>query len=340
MKPARDIRAGFFCFNDCRFQICLRRNSQWTMAVIYAKRIAMSETLTRAKDFPAWLKKPWPVSYDLRTHRILDDLKLNTVCQSAECPNLGECWSRGAATFMILGENCTRSCNFCAVKTGRGESLESLSDEPARVAQATKHLGLRHVVVTSVARDDLKDEGADHFARVIRTLREYCGAKLVIEVLVPDFHAREDCIRMVAGAAPNVFNHNTETIERLHVPVRPQGSYRRSLKVLELAKRSYPAVTTKSGLMVGLGETPDEVKAALRDLRSVGCEILTLGQYLQPSPTHLPVHERVHPDVFKMYEEYALSIGFSAAACGPFVRSSYQAEQVMETAQAAPSTKL
>ena len=287
----------------------------------------------RAREFPSWLKKPWPAQYDMRTHRILEDLKLNTVCQSAECPNLGECWSRGAATFMILGENCTRSCNFCAVKTGRGESLEALADEPARVAQAVKQLGLRHVVVTSVARDDLPDEGADHFSRVIRTIKNYCGPELVVEVLVPDFHARENCIRTVAEAGPNVFNHNTETIERLHVPVRPQGNYQRSMKVLELAKNLNPAMTTKSGLMVGLGETSDEVRTVLRDLRSAGCDILTIGQYLQPSKTHLPVHEFVHPDVFKSYEDYALSIGFCAAACGPFVRSSYQAEQVLTNSE-------
>ena len=283
----------------------------------------------RAKDFPPWLKKPWPAQYDLRTHNILSDLKLNTVCQSAECPNLGECWSRGAATFMVLGESCTRSCNFCAVKTGRGESLESLADEPARVAQATKQLGLKHVVITSVARDDLKDEGADHFSRVILTVRQFCGPELVIEVLVPDFHAREECIRTVVEAKPNVFNHNTETIERLHTPVRPQGNYRRSLSVLQMAKRLDPSVTTKSGLMVGLGETQDEVLQVIRDLRAHACDILTIGQYLQPSKTHLPVAEHVHPDTFKRYEEYALSIGFSAAACGPFVRSSYQAEQVL-----------
>jgi lipoic acid synthetase len=283
----------------------------------------------RAKDFPPWLKKPWPAQYDMRTHRILEDLKLNTVCQSAECPNLGECWSRGAATFMILGESCTRSCNFCAVKTGRGESLESLADEPARVAQAVKQLGLKHVVITSVARDDLDDEGAGHFARVIRTVRQFCAPELVIEVLVPDFHSREDCIRIVIEAKPNVFNHNTETIERLHKPVRPQGNYRRSLTVLEMAKTFDPSVTTKSGLMVGLSESQDEVREVIRDLRAAKCDILTIGQYLQPSKTHLPVHEFVHPDVFKSYEEYALSIGFSAAACGPFVRSSYQAEQVL-----------
>jgi len=291
------------------------------------------EPRKRAKEYPEWLKKPWPAQYDMRTHRILEDLKLNTVCQSAECPNLGECWSRGAATFMILGENCTRSCNFCAVKTGRGESMEILADEPARVAQATKQLGLKHVVVTSVARDDLKDEGAGHFAQVITLLRSYCGPELVIEVLTPDFHAREDCLATVVAAKPNVFNHNIETTEALHKPVRPQGNYRRTLKVLETVKRLDATMTTKSGLMVGLGESQDDVKQVIRDLRGAGCDILTIGQYLSPSTTHLPVAERVHPDIFKTYELFALSIGFSAAACGPFVRSSYQAEQVLENAR-------
>ena len=288
----------------------------------------------RVRDFPEWLRKPWPMRYDTRTKDILARLKLNTVCQAAECPNLGECWNRGAATFMILGEKCTRACNFCAVTTGRGESLEALADEPQRVAEATKQLALRHVVVTSVARDDLPDEGAEHFARVIRALRAACGPQLVIEVLVPDFHAREECLATVLDARPDVFNHNTETIERLHTPVRPQGSYRRSLEVLRKVKQLQLDATTKSGLMVGLGETVDEVKATVRDLRTVGCEILTVGQYLRPSAAHLPVAEYVHPDMFKEYERYALALGFKAAACGPFVRSSYQAEHVLANAQA------
>ena len=291
-----------------------------------------SVTDSSKKDFPTWLKKPWPSRYDPRTKNILEGLKLNTVCQSAECPNLGECWSRGAATFMILGENCTRSCNFCAVKTGRGESLEALNDEPARVAQATKTLGLKHVVVTSVARDDLKDEGANHFARVIETLRDYCGPDLIIEVLTPDFHARLDCLQMVVDARPDVFNHNIETVERLHQPVRPQGNYRRTLDVLNKVKQLDPSMTTKSGLMVGLGESPEEVMKVIQDLHTAGCDILTVGQYLRPSKEHLAVAEYVHPDLFKKYEEFALKIGFRAAACGPFVRSSYQAEQVLERA--------
>jgi lipoic acid synthetase len=292
----------------------------------------MNEPRTRARQFPEWLKKPWPAQYDMRTHNILADLKLNTVCQSAECPNLGECWARGAATFMILGQSCTRSCNFCAVTTGRGEALETLSDEPARVAQATRQLGLKHVVVTSVARDDLPDEGAGHFAKVISALRKYCGPELIIEVLTPDFHARRGCLETVLGARPDVFNHNIETTEALHARVRPQGNYRRSLNVLRQAKQIAPAVTTKSGMMVGLGESSDDVRQVIGDLRSAECEILTIGQYLQPSKTHLPVHEYVHPETFKRFEEYALSIGFRAAACGPFVRSSYQAEQVLEDA--------
>ncbi|MCY3023792.1 MAG: lipoyl synthase [Planctomycetota bacterium] len=287
----------------------------------------------RRKQFPAWLKKPWPLQPDMRTQRVLQGLQLNTVCRSAECPNQGECWLHGTAAFLILGDCCTRACRFCAVRTGAGAPLEVLAEEPARVAQAAKQLGLKHAVVTSVTRDDLPDEGAGHFARVIQALREACGPQTTIEVLVPDFHAREDCIRAVLAARPDVFNHNLETVERLYGPVRPQGDYRRALKVLETARRVEPSLTTKSGLMAGLGETQDEVRGAIRDLRGVGCDILTIGQYLRPSAAHLPVAEYVPLDVFESYEQYALGLGFRAAACGPFVRSSYHAEAVLHDAR-------
>lgn len=290
--------------------------------------VSKNEGSSPRKAFPPWLKIKWPTRYDDRTKRLLDGLRLNTVCQSAECPNLGECWNRGTATFMILGEFCTRACHFCAVKTGRGESLESLADEPARVAQAAKELKLRHVVVTSVDRDDLDDEGAGHFARVIRSLRESCGEELIIEVLTPDFHAREDCLRTVLEAQPDIFNHNLETIRRLHPVVRPQAKYERSLEVIRKVRQLDPQRTTKSGMMVGMGETQDEMREALRDLRAAGCEILTVGQYLSPSKDHHPVAEFVTPEVFTAYREYAMELGFHAAFCGPFVRSSYQAEQV------------
>ncbi len=289
--------------------------------------------MARATSFPEWLQKPWPFRYDTSTKQILEGLKLTTVCQSAECPNLGECWHKGTATFMILGESCTRACGFCAVTTGRGEALAALADEPQRVAAATKELGLKHVVVTSVARDDLPDEGAGHFMKVIHALREACGPSLVIEVLVPDFHAREECIKTVVEAGPDVFNHNTETIERLQRSVRPQGDYRRSLSVLRKVKDLAPEMTTKSGLMVGLGEIHQEVRACMNDLVESGCDILTVGQYLRPSPTHLPVAEFVTPATFEAYQKYALKIGFKNAACGPFVRSSYQAESVLSEAK-------
>lgn len=291
----------------------------------------MSEA--RRKEFPPWLKRPLPTRYDARTQQVLASLQLNTVCQSAECPNQGECWQRGTATFLILGDCCTRACGFCAVRRGAGAPLEELADEPARVAEAAQQLGLKHVVVTSVTRDDLPDEGAGHFAAAIEALRARCGAELVIEVLTPDFHAREECIRTVVEAKPAVFNHNLETVERLYPAVRPQGDYRRALRVLETARRLGPALTTKSGLMVGLGETADEVRAALGELREVGCDIVTIGQYLQPSSAHLAVAEFVQPEVFRRYEEFASSLGFRAAACGPFVRSSYQAEQVLGEAR-------
>lgn len=289
----------------------------------------MSDPRRAVKEFPPWLKKPWPVRYDARTQEILGSLRTHTVCQSAECPNLGECWSRGAATFLILGDTCTRTCGFCATKKGQAEPLAALADEPRRVAQAAKQLGLKYVVITSVTRDDLPDEGAGHFAQVLFVLREHCGRELMIEVLTPDFHAREDCLRAVVEARPNVFNHNIETVERLYPQVRPQAIYRRSLQVLETVRRLDANLATKSGLMVGLGETQDEVRACLRDLRSAGCQMLTIGQYLQPSKNHLPVREFVPPAVFKEYERFAVELGFSAAACGPFVRSSYQAEQLM-----------
>ncbi|MFH0937663.1 MAG: lipoyl synthase [Planctomycetota bacterium] len=289
----------------------------------------MSDQRQGVKEFPSWLKKLWPAQYDSRARQILESLKTNTVCRSAECPNLGECWSHGTAAFLILGRRCTRSCRFCAVRSGQGETLESLADEPTRVAHAAKQLGLKFVVITSVTRDDLPDEGAAHFARVIQSLRETCGSQLLIEALVPDFHAREDCLRAVLTARPDVFNHNIETIARLYPTVRPQADYTRSLRVLEIAKHLDSTLRIKSGLMVGLGETQDEARACIGDLRRAGCEILTIGQYLQPSKTHLHVREFIHPDVFKNYESYAMSLGFCAAACGAFVRSSYQAEQML-----------
>ena len=297
-----------------------------------SSREARAENAPR-KSFPPWLKIRLPARGGDQTRKLLAGLRLYTVCQSAECPNLGECWSRGTATFLILGDRCTRACSFCAVSRGLPTPMDQLADEPERVAQAAQALKLRHVVVTSVTRDDLPDEGAGHFARVIEALRNACGPELVVEVLVPDFHARDECLRTVLAARPDVFNHNLETVPRLYPAVRPQADYERSLRLLRRAKELEPTLTTKSGLMVGLGEHPDEVRAALADLRAACCEIVTLGQYLSPSPKHVPVVEFVRPEVFAEYREYALKLGFRAAACGPLVRSSYHAEHVLNDAK-------
>lgn len=247
---------------------------------------------------------------------------LHTVCESARCPNLPECWSKKTATFMILGDTCTRSCGFCAIKTGRGEELDVF--EPANVAKVADDLGLKHVVVTSVARDDLKDEGAEQFARTIRAIHQK-NPLTIVEVLTPDFKAKRDLIKVVCDAKPDIYNHNIETIERLHTLVRPQAKYARTLRVLELVKEIDPSIHTKSGIMLGLGETRDEVLVTLRDLRKVGVDAVTIGQYLRPTMKHLPVTSYIHPDEFKEYEAIGEELGFAFVASGPFIRSSYNA---------------
>lgn len=280
----------------------------------------------RGRRLPPWLKRPVPVAEALlRTRGLINDLRLNTVCVEARCPNLTECWSRHTATFMILGDKCTRRCRFCAVRTARPDPPDEA--EPQHLAEAAQRLGLRHVVITSVARDDLEDEGAGHFARCIRAVRERLPAATV-EVLVPDFHARRECLQRVCAAEPEVFNHNLETVESQQKRVRPQGKYRRSLETLRLAKELAPHGRTKSGLMVGLGETQEELLQALRDLRSVGCDLLTIGQYLRPihDAGHVPVARYYPPAEFDALAAMARELGFSAVASGPFVRSSYFAE--------------
>lgn len=247
---------------------------------------------------------------------------LHTVCESARCPNLPECWSKKTATFMILGDTCTRSCGFCAIKVGKGEELDAF--EPANVAKVTKDLGLRHVVVTSVARDDLKDEGAEQFARTIRAIH-HTVPDVIVEVLTPDFKAKPALVKTVTDAHPEIYNHNIETIERLHTVVRPQAKYNRTLRVLEMVKEFDPTIYTKSGIMLGLGETRDEVLKTLRDLRSVGVDAVTIGQYLRPTMKHLPVAEFIHPKEFKEYEKIGEEMGFAFVASGPFIRSSYNA---------------
>ena len=253
---------------------------------------------------------------------LLSASRLHTVCEEARCPNQGECWTRGTATFMLLGDTCTRSCGFCAVATGRPVAPDP--NEPRQVAETSQRLGLRFVVVTSVARDDLADGGAGHFAATVCAIREL-NPDAQVEVLVPDFKADRQCIRAVVQSRPTVFNHNLETVERLTKQVRVQAKYPRSLEVLRIAKE-LGQPTTKTGIMLGLGEQEDEVLATLRDARAAGCDILTIGQYLQPTKQHLPVAEFVHPDRFKAFEVAAYAMGFRSVFSGPLVRSSYHAE--------------
>jgi lipoic acid synthetase len=247
---------------------------------------------------------------------------LHTVCESARCPNLPECWSKKTATFMILGDTCTRSCGFCAIKVGRGLTVDQ--EEPQNVANVAKDLGLKHIVVTSVARDDLADEGSMQFADTIRSIHE-ANPLTIDEVLTPDFKAKRWCIKNVTDAHPEIYNHNIETIERLHTVVRPQAKYGRSLDVLRTVKELDPSIYTKSGIMLGLGETKDEVIRTLQDLRNAGVDAVTIGQYLRPTMRHLPVNDFVHPNEFKEYEKIGEEMGFAFVASGPFIRSSYNA---------------
>jgi lipoyl synthase len=259
----------------------------------------------------------------------LRDLRLHTVCESARCPNIHECFHRGAATFMILGERCTRGCGFCAVPKGKAPALDPA--EPANVARMAAALDLRYVVITSVNRDDLPGGGSQHFAETVRQVRRLLPQARV-EVLTPDFCGDLEAVARVLAAGPDVFNHNVETVPRLYRRVRPQADYRQSLRVLEFARRTAP-VLTKSGLMVGLGETEQEVQELLRDLRGSGTDVVTIGQYLQPTRRNLPVVVYIGPRQFEAYREYGLSLGFQAVFSGPLVRSSYMADAVHEEAQ-------
>src|SRR5450756_47161 len=275
---------------------------------------------------PEWLRIKLPTSDTFsHTRSLLDELKLHTVCESAKCPNHWECWSKGTATFMIAGDRCTRACGFCAVSTAKPLALEA--DEPMRVAEATRRMKLKHVVVTAVARDDLKDGGADHFRQTIEMVRQL-NPGIVIEVLVPDFLDNDACIEMVLAANPHIYNHNLETVRRLTPSVRHRATYDRSLSVLKKAKdMGGDSVHTKSGIMLGLGEREDEVLQAMQDLRASKCDILTLGQYLQPSLKHLPVIEFVSPEKLAEYKARAEAMGFIHVASGPMVRSSYHADE-------------
>lgn len=284
------------------------------------------------RRLPSWLKRRIPAGAKLHeVTALLAELKLTTVCDGAHCPNRGECYARGTATFMILGERCTRNCRFCAVEPGHLGPPRA--DEPAAVAEACRRLGLRYVVITSVTRDDLPDGGAAHFARTIEAVRA-AGPDARVEVLTPDFLGDTAAIDTVLAARPDVFNHNVETVPRLYADVRPQADYRRSLEVLAHAGRHGGDRLTKSGLMVGLGETADEVRQVMADLRGVGCDVLTIGQYLAPSTAHVPVARFVEPAEFDRWRDDGHAMGFAAVAAGPFVRSSYHAEDVFRDSRA------
>lgn len=283
---------------------------------------------------PEWLRKPERhTSADHELKKMLRTRGLHTVCEEARCPNRHDCFARGAATFMILGDICSRSCGFCAVKTGRGLPLDALAHEPEQVAEAAAQLNLRYVVITSVNRDELPDGGAAHFARTIHAVRRRLP-HTKIEVLTPDFKGNRNALRTVLDARPDTFNHNVETVPRLYRTVRPQADYRQSLDVLRAARSVAPDVLTKSGFMVGLGETGDEVQRLLEDLRAHAVDVATIGQYLQPTRQHLPVEEYVHPDIFAEYRAYGERLGFRAVFSGPLVRSSFMAEMVHDEANA------
>lgn len=292
------------------------------------KQDSPGETAVRSakRRLPSWLKRRLPRGNgNFFTHELLRELRLETVCENARCPNLPECYARRTATFMILGHVCTRPCGFCSVPRGAPETLEA--DEPERVAEAAQRLGLRHVVITSVTRDDLPDGGAEHFRRCILAVRARTGA--AVEVLTPDFLGNRAALERVLEARPEVFNHNMETVPRLYRKVRGRADYRRSLDLLAHARRTAPAVVTKSGLMLGLGETAEELLEVLSDLRAVGCAVLTLGQYLAPTLKHIPVARYLLPEEFDALARLARSLGFRQVVSGPFVRSSYHADEMV-----------
>ncbi len=272
------------------------------------------------------MKKRIPPPQDLlKIKSILRETKLHTVCEEARCPNLGECFSRGTATFLILGEICTRDCGFCAVEHGNPALLEQ--EEAGRVAQAIQKMGLHYVVITSVTRDDLPDGGASQFARTIRAIRAI-GQKIKVEVLIPDFGGELSALTVVLEERPDVLNHNIETVPRLYPTVRPQADYERSLDLLKKSKDFYPRILTKSGFMLGLGEREEEVINLLKDLREAGCDLLTIGQYLQPRPDRLPVARYIPPEEFEEYKKIGEEVGFKSVASGPFIRSSFHAAQM------------
>ena len=278
---------------------------------------------------PAWLRQKLPVgaAYE-HVRAMLKENRLHTVCQEAKCPNMWQCFSRHTSTFLIMGSRCTRNCRFCSVE--HGPPVPPDPEEPARVAEAVKNMGLEYAVITSVTRDDLPDGGAQFFAQTVHEIHNALPDAQA-EVLIPDFQGNANALHMVMNSGVAVLNHNLETVPRLYPSVRPDAIYRRSLDLLSQAKKYNAAIATKSGLMLGLGETSDEIRLTLEDLRDSGCDLLTLGQYLQPSASHLPVERFVHPDEFEMWRQTALEMGFAGVASGPFVLSSYKAKELFCT---------
>jgi len=283
------------------------------------------------KPKPEWLRRRFSFKSSVtEINDLLLDLNLHTVCQEAHCPNQSECFGNHTATFMLLGDHCSRNCTFCAVTHGVMEPPDP--EEPKRVAEAVSRLDLKYVVLTSVTRDDLADGGASHFAATIKTIRSV-ASDILVEVLVPDFQGSSQSLATVLAAQPAVLNHNLETVPRLYPAVRPQADYQRSLRLLKEVKRLYPEATTKSGLMVGLGERQEEVSSLLRDLRKAYCDLVTIGQYLRPSRDHHPVVDYIHPELFQANQKEAEELGFSGVASGPYVRSSYKAEKLYRRAK-------
>ena len=284
---------------------------------------------------PEWLKIKTnsDTKNILETKKMLSRLSLHTVCKEANCPNLMECFGKRTATFMIMGRTCSRNCRFCNIESSKPSPLDK--NEPEHIAEAVKEMGLKHVVITSVTRDDLSDGGSGHFAETIKAVKKY-NKNTVVEVLIPDFKGDKKALSLVIDAGPEIINHNVETVPRLYHNVRPQADYRQSLEVIKkskiLAEISGKNIFSKSGIMVGLGETKEEVLDLFKDLREADCDILTVGQYLAPSSKHYPVSEYIHPDIFDFYKEEAENLGFKSTASGPFVRSSYNAKEVMEEA--------
>jgi lipoic acid synthetase len=283
-----------------------------------------------AGKFPAWLRRPWASGADFGfTKEIIEDLELNTVCQSARCPNIGECWAKRTATVMVLGNICSRNCGFCSVPSGRPMPLDA--DEPTHVAEAVRRMGLKHAVVTTVVRDDLEDGGAKHIAQTIEAIHRL-NPDTSVEILVSDYNGEAEAVQAILDARPEVFCHNVETIRRLHPKIRDRRfDYDNTLDVLRLAREYAPRCIVKTALMVGHGETPEEVEETLKDIVDTGCDVVCIGHYLRPTKQQAEVHEFVPPERFKQYEERAYALGFKHAVSGPFVRSSYRSEEILDT---------